>query len=85
MLLSLLLTLILQTPVLTEDSPALRISFDDFKKLYDAGEVVVYDTRGLAAYREGHIAGALPLPLDDVEAKIPELQKETRTIVLYCS
>ena len=85
MLLSLFLTLTLQTQPLKESSPALRMTYDDFRKLYDQGQVVVYDTRSLAAYREGHIAGALPLPLDQIEAKIPELKKETRPIVTYCS
>ena len=85
MLLSLLLALSLQAQPINENSPELRISFEAFKKLHDQGQVVVYDTRGLVAYREGHIAGALPLPLDEVEAKIPELKKETRAIVTYCS
>lgn len=85
MLTACLLVLALQSPTLTASSPELRISFDEFRKLYDAGQVLVLDTRGQAAYEAGHIAGAEWLPLDAVEARIPELKKEKRPIITYCS
>jgi rhodanese-related sulfurtransferase len=85
MLLALLLSVSVQAQALTADSTALRISYDDFKKLYDAGEVLVLDTRGEQSYRVGHIAGARWLPLDRVEANIPDLKKEKRALVTYCS
>lgn len=85
MLAACLLALAIQSPPLTANSPELRISYDEFRELYDQGQVLVLDTRGQAAYRAGHIAGAEWLPLDAVEARIPELKKEKRTIVTYCS
>ena len=84
MLLSILLTLALQTP-LNAASPELRIPYDEFRKLYDSDKVLVLDVRGDASYRAGHIPGAISLPLDMVEKKIHELKKETRPIVTYCS
>lgn len=63
----------------------LRVSFEEFKKLYDKGDVLVLDVRGRAAYRAGHIPGAVSLPLDEVEARIPQLKKEKRPIVTYCT
>lgn len=63
----------------------LRVSFEEFKKLYDRGEVLVLDVRSAQAYQAGHIPGAISVPLDDVEAKIPELKKEKRAIVTYCT
>lgn len=63
----------------------MRIAFDEFKKLYDRGEVLVLDVRSAESYRKGHIPGAVSVPLDDVEAKIPELKKEKRAIVTYCT
>jgi rhodanese-related sulfurtransferase len=80
-----LLIFALQSPSLTADSPELRISYEAFKKLYDRGEVLVLDTRSEAAYRAGHIAGAEWLSLDGVEARLPDLKKEKRAIVTYCS
>ena len=70
---------------LTAASPELRISYDEFRKLYDSGNVLVIDTRGGVMYRVGHIPGAISIPFDQVESRIPELKKETRPIVAYCS
>lgn len=85
MLLAFLLSIAVQAPALTADSAALRISYDDFKKLYDAGQVIVLDTRGQQSYRMGHIAGARWLPLNGVEAAVPGLRKEKKAVVTYCS
>lgn len=85
MLAACILALALQSSPLTAESPELRISYDQFRKLYDAHQVLVLDTRGEASYRAGHIPGARSLPLDNVEARIPELKKEKRAIVTYCS
>ena len=74
-----------QAPPLTASSPELRISYEGFRKLYDRGQVLVLDTRGESAYRAGHIPGAESLPLDEVEARIPQLKKEKRALVTYCS
>ncbi len=85
MLTAVLLAFAIQVQPLTTDSPELRISYDAFKELYDRGEVLVLDTRGKNAYRAGHIPGSESLPLDDVESRLPELKKESRPIVTYCS
>jgi rhodanese-related sulfurtransferase len=63
----------------------LRVSFEEFKKLYDRGEVLVVDVRSAESYQAGHIPGAISVPLDAVEARIPELKKEKRAIVTYCT
>ncbi len=85
MLTALFLAFAFQAQPLTAESPELRISYDEFKAMYDRGEVLVLDTRGEAAYRAGHIPGAESLPLDSVERRLPRLKKETRPIVTYCS
>jgi rhodanese-related sulfurtransferase len=72
-------------PQLTINSPELRITIDDFRALQAKGEVLVLDVRSVESYREGHIPGAVSLPLDSVEQKIAELRKERRPIVTYCS
>ena len=63
----------------------LRVPFEEFKKLYDRGEVLVLDVRSAESYQAGHIPGAISIPLDAVEAKISELKKEKRAIVTYCT
>jgi rhodanese-related sulfurtransferase len=86
MLFSILLTFALQTQTpLTAASPELRISYDEFRKLYDSAKVLVLDVRGDIAYRAGHIPGAISVPLDQLDKKIPDLKNENRPIVTYCS
>ena len=67
------------------DQAPRRISLAEFKKVHDAGDVVVIDVRGADAYRRGHIPGALSVPLDTVAAKAAEWKTATRPIVTYCT
>jgi 3-mercaptopyruvate sulfurtransferase SseA len=66
-------------------SPKLRIEWADFKKQYDAKKIVVIDVRDIGSYEAGHIPGALTVPLDQVEARLGELKKLKKPIVLYCA
>lgn len=47
------------------------------------GEVTVLDVRPEPEYREGHIAGALNVPVEELEEKLDELPKD-REVVAYC-
>jgi 3-mercaptopyruvate sulfurtransferase SseA len=62
-----------------------RIGAAELKKLYDAGQVVVLDVRGAAAYRDSHIAGALSVPLDTVAQRAAELKASGKAFVTYCT
>lgn len=66
-------------------SKAPRITVAEFKKLYDAHDVVVLDVRDEASYKNGHIPGALWIPLDQLAAKAPQLKAEPKPIVTYCA
>jgi predicted methyltransferase len=66
-------------------SPALRISVADFKQLHAKGDVLVLDVRDAESYRQGHLPGAVLVPLDMVESRAAELRTEKRPIVTYCS
>ncbi|NKX54631.1 ArsR/SmtB family transcription factor [Arthrobacter mobilis] len=48
-----------------------------------AGDVVVVDVRPDAEFRSGHIAGALSLPVRELEKRLDELPAG-RTVVAYC-
>ena len=73
------------------DAP--RISQQDFKKLIAARRVIIVDTRVADVFPEGHIPGALQLPLegrmtwpDEYEKTVvPLLLKTTKTVVVYCA
>jgi len=64
-----------------------RISMADFKALHAAGKVVVIDTRSAENFAQGHIPGALNLPLAKLldPVRVAELKGETRPIVIYCA
>lgn len=66
-------------------SPRLRVEWAEFKKLYDAGKVVVVDVRSPEAYESGHIPGSRSVPLEEVEARGGELKKLNRPVVFYCA
>lgn len=53
-----------------------------FERL-QAGDVVVLDVRPAEEYRAGHIAGAVSVPLGDLEQRLGTLAKD-REIVAYC-
>jgi 3-mercaptopyruvate sulfurtransferase SseA len=67
------------------ESSAGRIPLAEFKKLYDEGNAIVLDVRGIETYREGHIPGAISVPLGTVEARAAEWKTTKRPIVTYCS
>ena len=47
------------------------------------GEVTVLDVRPVEEYRAGHIAGAISIPLDELERRLTELPHD-QEIVAYC-
>lgn len=48
----------------------------------DAEAAVLVDTRRLASWEHGHIAGALHLPSTAIEARLDELPRD-RTLIVY--
>ena len=72
------------------DAP--RITQQAFKKLVAANNVVVVDTRNLDAFDQGHIRGALALPLegrltwpDEYEKTVAIVLKTKKPVVTYCA
>ena len=73
------------------DAP--RITQQDFKKLIASRRVVIVDTRVADVFEDGHIPGAVQLPLegrltwpDEYEKTVvPLLLKTTKTVVVYCA
>jgi rhodanese-related sulfurtransferase/DNA-binding transcriptional ArsR family regulator len=56
---------------------------EDLLRRARAGDVVVLDVRPSEEYAAGHIAGALSLPLAEIERRLAELPRRKR-IVAYC-
>jgi rhodanese-related sulfurtransferase len=66
---------------------ARRMSVSAFKSLQAADRVLVVDVRIERSFKADHIPGALNVPVDEVEARAPEILRRAagRPIVTYCS
>jgi len=59
------------------------LSRDDLLARLARGDTIVLDVRPALEYRQGHIAGARSIPVDELEARLGELDPE-REVVAYC-
>jgi rhodanese-related sulfurtransferase/DNA-binding transcriptional ArsR family regulator len=59
------------------------VSRDALLSLAKRGEVVVLDVRPREEFDQGHIPGAVSVPLDELEARLRTLRRRTE-IVAYC-
>jgi len=66
-----------------------RISAADARRLVEAGDAVLVDTRSRQFYEEAHATGAISIPFGEIRrsADHPALGwvREGQTIVLYCA
>lgn len=74
------------------DSPDGNTNQDDIPRITPAeayqalqkAEAVIVDTRSEADYQSQHIPGAVNIPLDQIEARIGELDPES-WVITYCT
>jgi ubiquinone/menaquinone biosynthesis C-methylase UbiE len=66
-------------------SPDLRIQPAEFRRLYDAGKVIVLDVRDKSSFDRGHIKGARLAPMDALCNEIAALKASGTLVVTYCS
>jgi rhodanese-related sulfurtransferase len=75
-------------PVIPDSREPIEVGLDVVQKFHAAGAALFLDARSADEYAEGHIAGAVDLPFDDV-FKNPALAKAVdpkgRVIITYCS
>lgn len=55
----------------------------ELRRRLKAGDVTVIDVRPALEYEAGHIAGALSVPLAQLDERVPDLPKD-RPVVAYC-
>jgi rhodanese-related sulfurtransferase len=59
------------------------VSRDELRRRLAEGATEVLDVRPVVEYRQGHIAGARSIPVDELEERLHELDQR-REIVAYC-
>jgi rhodanese-related sulfurtransferase/DNA-binding transcriptional ArsR family regulator len=77
------LTRLVRTHFSTRTAGAEPIAIDALLRRARAGEVVILDTRPASEYAAGHIAGALCLPVDQLQKRLRQLPKN-KEYVAYC-
>jgi len=61
-----------------------RITLNEAKDAFDAGEAVFVDVRGAEYYAESHIPKTRSIPLNELESQMGELNPKD-WIILYCT
>ena len=69
----------------TDENSIARVTVQELKKLQASDAVVVVDVRAAESYAEGHIPGALSVPLDDLKDHLARLKALNKPIVTYCA
>jgi rhodanese-related sulfurtransferase len=59
------------------------VSREELAERLRAGDTLVLDVRPLLEYRQGHIAGARSIPIDELAERLAEFEADRR-IVAYC-
>ncbi len=75
-------------PPLSQEQPGEaqveRLTLADAKAAFDGNQAVFLDVRGQADYQAGHIPGAVSISINDLSARLGELDKND-WIITYCT
>ncbi len=75
-------------PTAGEAPIPLPLGLQQVKELYDRNEATIVDARDRATFAEGHIKGAVSLPVGEVEGKLAHFRDRVpliATLVIYCN
>jgi hypothetical protein len=50
----------------------------------DRGEAVIIDVRSAASFAEGHIPGAIDIPVPEIPSRAVEIRRMGKLPILYC-
>lgn len=72
--------------IITEDAydSIPRVSLADARAAFESGSAVFLDVRDADSYAQGHIQGAISLPLDELPERLDELDPSA-WIITYCT
>jgi rhodanese-related sulfurtransferase len=62
--------------------PYYRISLEEASEMRGGDDVVIVDVRRPDEYAEGHVKGAMFIPVDDVLARVDELPKDKKLLFI---
>lgn len=59
------------------------VTLDELLKKIESGKVTILDVRPEKEFKNGHIASAISIPVDELKKRLPELPRRTE-IIVYC-
>lgn len=59
------------------------VTIDELIEKLDSGKVTILDVRPESEFKQGHIANAVSIPIDELSKRLKELPKRTE-IIAYC-
>ena len=59
------------------------VTIDELIERIDSGKVTILDVRPQSEYRQGHIANAVSIPIEELSKRLKELPKRTE-VIAYC-
>jgi rhodanese-related sulfurtransferase/DNA-binding transcriptional ArsR family regulator len=59
------------------------VTIDELIEKLDSGKVTILDVRPESEYKQGHIANAVSIPIEELSKRLKELPKRTE-VVAYC-
>jgi rhodanese-related sulfurtransferase len=68
---------------LTDRASLAAVDLAELRRLVEEDTVTLLDVRPELEYRQGHIAGARSIPVDELERRLAELPRD-REVVAYC-
>ncbi len=60
-----------------------QLNVEEAKRFWDTKSAYFLDVRGISEYREGHIPGALPIPVGSIQNQREHIPHD-RPLILYC-
>lgn len=67
----------------SEDSAGEEMPREDVQRLVQRGKAVLVDVRPAMEFESGHVAGAISIPIEELDAHVDRLPRNKR-IVAYC-
>ncbi len=68
------------------------LSFEEFFELHQAGRLLLFDARPAWFHSQGHIPGAISMPVENCDARIKQMEPQIKaaladggTIAVYCA
>ena len=61
-----------------------NINFEEAKEIIDRENVLLLDVRTEEEFVTGHIPSAINIPVQELEARVDELESKEQKILIYC-